>query len=71
MKKRDAIEELIKKYGKRENEIDESLKSKMVEIWFGNPREVYYVPVKEVRKLFKKQAELELEEDLYGFHARI
>jgi hypothetical protein len=71
MKKRDAIEELVRKYGKRENEVDESLKSKMVRIWFGNPREVYYVPVEEVRKLFKKQAELELEEDLYGLHARI
>ena len=68
--KKDSIEELVRKYGKRENEISETDKEKMVRIWDDNPSEVYYVPIEKVMKLSEEQAELELEEDLYGLHAR-
>jgi hypothetical protein len=64
----ETIDDFIRKYGKRKNEISEADKSKMIEITYGN--EVYYIPKKEFYKLSEKQLELEIEEDLHGFNAR-
>jgi hypothetical protein len=68
MERRNPIYKLIEKYGKED--ISENAKSEMIEIVINNPKEIVYIPKEVFLKISQKQAELELEEDLYGLHAR-
>jgi|FaiFalDrversion2_1042247.scaffolds.fasta_scaffold22152_2 hypothetical protein len=68
MERRNPIYKLIEKYGKKD--ISEDAKSEMIEIVINNPKEIVYIPKEVFMKISEKQAELELEEDLYGLHAR-
>jgi len=68
MENRNPIYRFIEKYGK--TDVNEDAKSEMIEVVLNNPNRILYIPKEEFLKVSEKQAELELEEDLYGLHAR-
>ncbi|MCR6692755.1 MAG: hypothetical protein MRT15_10210 [archaeon YNP-LCB-003-016] len=68
MENRNPIYRFIEKYGK--TDVNEDAKSEMIEVVLNNPKRILYIPKEEFLKVSEKQAELELEEDLYGLHAR-
>jgi hypothetical protein len=68
MENRNPIYKFIEKYGK--TDVNEDAKSEMIEVVLNNPKRILYIPKEEFLKVSEKQAELELEEDLYGLHAR-
>jgi hypothetical protein len=68
MENRNPIYKFIEKYGK--TDANEDAKSEMIEVVLNNPKRILYIPKEEFLKVSEKQAELELEEDLCGLHAR-